>query len=381
MAKHKGEHLIPVFRPWYGKAEAEAVAEVLKSRWAGLGPKTAAFERAFAEYVGAERAVALNSATAALHLAGHLIDLKPGDEVIVPAMTFASTAITPLYFGAKPVFADIEEGTLGLDPEDAARKITKKTKAIVPVHFGGVPVDLDVFENLAKDAGVTLIEDAAHAAGSEYRGKKIGSRGNLTCFSFHAVKNLAMGDGGMIIVRNEEEERRIKSLRWVGIDKDTWARENRGETRYDWYYEIGEPGYKYHPNDILSAIGLVQLAKLDEANEHRRRLARQYRAELKQYDWIRMLEEREGTVSAQHNFVIRIPEREAFRQFLAERMISTGVHYLPLTEHPVFEKFAVQLPVTDKAGPELVTLPLYPDLTQADMRRILNAIEEYDQAR
>lgn len=380
MPENKAKTLLPVFRPWYDRAEEEAVAEVLRSRWVGLGPKTAAFERAFAEYIGVPRAVGLTSATAAIHLIGHLLELKPGDEVIVPALTFASTALLPMYFGAKPVFADVEEGTLTLDPRDVKRKITKKTKAVVPVHYGGTPADLDALEKIARERGVAIVEDAAHACGTVFQGKKIGARGNLTFYSFHAVKNLATGDGGMLVPRNEEEEARLKRLRWVGIDKDTWTRENRREARYDWYYEINEVGYKYHPNDILSAIGLVQLKKLDEANVRRRKLAAQYRKELAHYSWIRFPEERADTVSAQHNFVIRIPDRETFRQFLAQRLISTGVHYMPLTEHPLFKPYASALPVTDHVGKELVTLPLYPDLSAQDMKRILRAIEEYDAA-
>lgn len=377
MAGNQTNPLIPVFRPWYDEAEEAAVVDVLRSRWVGLGPKTAAFERAFAEYIGVSRAVGLSSATAAIHLIGHLLDLKPGDEVIVPALTFASTALLPLYFGASPVFADVEDGTLTLDPADVERKITSKTKAIVAVHYGGTPANLVRLEDLAHQTGVTFIEDAAHACGSIYQEKRIGSRGNLAFFSFHAVKNLAIGDGGMVIPRTDDEEARLRRLRWVGIDKDTWARENRSEARYDWYYEIEEVGYKYHPNDILSAIGLVQLGKLDEGNARRRKIAARYRSELARYDWIRFLDERPNTVSAQHNFVIRIPDRESFRQFLADQRISTGVHYMPLTRHPLFRKYSVSLPVTDRAGEEVVTLPLFPDMTEQELDRVLTAVAQY----
>lgn len=369
--------LIPVFRPWYGDEEVAAVNEVLRSGWVGLGPKTAAFERAFAEYVGTPHAVAVNSGTAALHLACILLGLKPGDEVIVPAFTFVSTALAPLYVGATPVFADIEEDTLTLDPADVARKITPRTRAIIPVHYGGTPADMDALNELAAAHNISIIEDAAHACGSSYQGQKIGSSGNLTCFSFHAVKNLAMGDGGMIIPRNEEETSRLKRLRWVGIDKDTWSRENRGDARYDWYYEISELGYKYHSNDIASAIGLVQLAKIEAGNERRRQLAHQYRQKLSRFSWINIPGLRNNSITSQHNFVIRVPQRERLRQFLTHRLISTGVHYLPLTQHPVFRKYAQALPVTDKVAEEILTLPLYPDLSEQDFAKIIQAFEEY----
>lgn len=369
--------LIPVFRPSYDEAEVQAVAAVLRSGWIGLGPKTAAFERAFAEYLGVPSAVAVNSGTAALHLACIAAGVRPGDEVIVPALTFASTALAPLYCGARIVFADVEEATLTLDPADVARKVTSKTKVIIPVHYGGTPANLPELEAIAGRHGLTILEDAAHACGTIYRGTKIGARGHLTCFSFHAVKNLATGDGGMVIPRTEEEAQRLRRLRWVGIDKDTWARENQSERRYDWYYEVRELGFKYHPSDITSALGLVQLEKLDGRNARRRQLVARYRAALSAYPRVSTLGERPETVSACHNFVVRILEREAFRLFLAQRMISTGVHYTPLTAQPLFSPFAVPLPVTDRVAPELVTLPLYPDLTDGDLTRILDAIRAY----
>lgn len=372
--------LIPVFRPWYDTGEVSAVSEVLRSGWIGLGPRTAAFERAFAAFLDVPHAVAVNSGTAALHLACILAGIGPGDEVIVPALTFASTALAPRYCGARIVFADVEEETLTIDAADVARKITRATKAIIPVHYGGTPADLEALEALARQHELLLIEDAAHACGGVYHGRKIGARGHLAAFSFHAVKNLATADGGMVIPRSDAEGARLRALRWVGIDKDTWARENQSERRYDWYYEIREVGFKYQPTDIMSALGLVQLEKVAAANSRRRARVAQYREALRAYPWVRLLGDRPGAVSACHNFVVRVPEREAFRLFLAERMISTGVHYTPLTQQPVFREFSAALPVTDRVVQELVTLPLYPGLTDADMDRILEAIRAYHRA-
>lgn len=370
--------LIPVFKPWYGEEEIEAVSEVLRSGWIGMGPKTAAFERAFSEYIGTKHVVALNSGTAALHLACLALGIGKNDEVIVPALTFASSALAPLYVQAKVVFADIEEGTLTLDPVDVERKITMRTRAIIAVHYGGTPVDMEKLQAIADKHSIPIIEDAAHACGSSYHGKRIGSTGNITCYSFHAVKNLAMGDGGMITARTEEEATMLKRLRWVGIDKDTWARENRSDARYDWYYEIRELGYKYHPNDIASAIGIVQLAKLEAGNEKRRERATQYRDRLKKYSWVTIPSLRSDSITSQHNFVIRVPEREALRQFLTHRLISTGVHYMPLTKHPIFSGSIVPLPTTEIIADELLTLPLYPDMTDEDFNRVIQAFEDYD---
>ena len=243
--------------------EIDAVAEVLRSGWIGLGPKTAEFEKKFAEFVGTTYAVAVNSCTAALDLALKLLDVNHGHEVIVPTMTFVSTAHCVAYRLAMPVFADVDPHTLSLDLEDVRRKITSRTRAIIPVHYSGRPIDLDALKEIA--GGIPIIEDCAHATGARYKGRSVGSIGDIGCFSFHAVKNLAMGDGGALTLNNEPWMQRSKRLRWLGIDKGTWDR-TATDKSYWWQYFVDEIGLKCHLNDIAAAIGLVQLRRL-EAHE------------------------------------------------------------------------------------------------------------------
>ncbi len=375
-----------MFRPNYGKEEIAAVTGVLTSGWIGLGPKTEEFEKRFAAYVGAPFAVAVNSATAALHLALLAAGIGKGDEVIVPSLTFVSTAHAVLYVGAKPVFADVEKDTLCLSPEDTARKITKRTRAIIPVHYGGHPADMDAFGKLAKKHNLVIIEDASHACGSVYHGKKIGSVSPFTCFSFHAVKNLATGDGGMITVKDKDTAHHLRRLRWVGINKDTWDRlekvSEKGEESYrgyGWYYEVEELGYKCHMNDITAAIGLVQLRKLDASNTMRRSLAERYTRELGKLSEITCPTIRSGMVSAQHNYVIRCNKRDKLHLYLRSRGVSSGVHYLPIHLQPFYKKLfpKTKLTVTETEWGHLLTLPLYPDLTHRELDYIIKCIREF----
>jgi len=227
--------MIGVFKPSLGQEEIDAVAEVLRSGWLGLGPKTAEFEKKFSEYVESKYAIATNSATGALHLACLAAGIKDGDEVIVPAITFVSTAFAPVYCGATPVFVDVGFD-FNIDVNDIEGKLTNRTKAIIPIHYGGYPCNLDAIWEIAKAHNLIVIEDAAHASGSEYRGNKIGSlQSDFTCFSFHAVKNMTTGDGGMITTHSAEHNDLLRKLRWCGINKSTWKRTE--VSNYDWFYE------------------------------------------------------------------------------------------------------------------------------------------------
>lgn len=380
------QSLIPVFRPNFGKEEIEAVSNVLKSGWIGLGPKTEEFEKRFANYVGTPFAIALNSATSALHLALVAAGIGKGDEVIVPSLTFVSTAHAVMYVGATPVFADVERDSLCISPDDVEKKITKRTKSIIPVHYGGHPADLDRLKEIAYTHGLIIIEDASHACGSLYRGQKIGSISPFTCFSFHAVKNLATGDGGMITVKDKKIAERLKRLRWVGISKNTWDRleeisedDNRSYRAYGWHYEIEELGYKYHMNDINAALGIVQLQKLDKANNRRRELAKRYDQGFKNIAEIRCPVLHTDIVSAQHNYVIRCKERDKLHLFLRELNISTGVHYMPLHLQPYYKKLypKTKLPVTETEWKQLLTLPLYPMLAQKQQDHIISSIQDF----
>jgi perosamine synthetase len=335
----------------------------MKSGWIGLGPKVEEFEKKFAEKVGVKYAVAVNSATAALDLAVKAHNIKNG-EVIVPALTFISTALAPLYNGNKIVFADIDEEKLCIDWEDVASKITKNTKAIIPVWYAGRYED---YPTHFPYGNLTVIEDCAHASGTKRAGTK-----NTACWSFHAVKNLATGDGGMITTNDEEIYKKLIPMRWCGIDKSTWERSNK---KYGWDYAIDTIGYKCHMNDITAAIGLAQLERLDEMNDKRKLLVLQYIHELRDISWLRLPQY--DNRSSWHMFVGRIKEkRDSFIDYMLAHGISVGVHYKPLNTYPMFPK--TKLPVTDRVWKELVTLPLFPSMTDEQFEYIVKTIKKFD---
>jgi perosamine synthetase len=366
---------IPVFRPSYGDAEFEAVKAVMASGWVGLGPKTAEFEKRFAEYLGVRHAVALNSGTAALHLAMVAAGLGKGDEVISTPLTFVSTNHAILYVGARPVFADVEAATANIDPESVRRRITKKTRAVVCVHYGGRPCKMDALEAIAREHSLILIEDAAHGCGGEHRGRKLGTIGRFGCFSFHAVKNLATGEGGAIVTNDDDAAARLRKLRWLGISKDTWSRESK--TQYSWYYTVEEVGFKYHMNDIPAAIGLVQLARLGEMNARREAWARRYDEALADLAWIERPIVEPDTRPDWHNYVIQTDHRDDLNAYLAERGVSTGVHYIPNNHYDMYKNCRGKTPVCERIWQRLLTLPLYPDLTDDDFRLIVAAIHDF----
>jgi perosamine synthetase len=368
--------MIQVFKPALGEEEYQAVKEVMQSGWIGLGPKTREFEERFADYVGSRYAIGLNSGTAALHLALMGYGIKAGDEVLVPSLTFISTVHAICYLGATPVFADVYEDTLCVDIEDVQRKITPRTRAIIPVHYGGHPCDLDELHGLADPRGIVVIEDAAHAAGASYKGRKIGSLSQATCFSFHAVKNLTMGEGGAITTDDPSVNERVRKLRWVGINKDTWTRSSDLRT-YGWYYEVEEIGFKYHLSDIPAAIGLVQLRKLDRTNARRSELVRRYNTAFASSSWLSVPVQRAYVQSSCHNYVIKTDHRDRLNLYLKEKGIATGVHYMPAHLHPVYQDFKAELPRTDRIWRRLLTLPLYPDLADAEQSSIIQAIESF----
>jgi len=351
--------MIPVFRPYYDAREEAAVVQVLRSGWIGLGPVTERFEQQFARRVGAKYAIAVNSCTAALHIALRLLNVGRGDEVLVPTMTFVSTAMVADYEGASPVFCDVAEDTLAMDYRDASERHTIRTKVVVPVLYGGRPV-------AAPDLGVPVVYDCAHAMGAKWD-----AAGKICCWSFHAVKNLATGDGGMITLDDEEMHRRALRLRWLGIDKSTWSR-GGVERRYWWEYHIEETGFKYHMNDINAALGVVQLEKLDEMQAIRHRLVRQYLDELAGVDGIEL--PRYDEASSWHLFAIRTPRRNELSTYLQEHGISTGVHYKPIHLYPLYKKYT--LPVAERVWTALLTLPLFPALTSGQVSEICDRLKE-----
>jgi perosamine synthetase len=367
--------LIPVFRPSYDEAELRMVEEVFQSGWIGLGPRTAEFEQRFADYVGVPHAVAVNSATAALHLALNVLNVA-GGEVITTPMTFVSTNHAILYNDAVPVFADIEPDTLNIDVESIARNVTGRTRAIIVVHYGGHACDMDPILALAQGYDIPVVEDAAHGCGGSYKGRKLGSLGTIGCFSFHAVKNLATGDGGMITLADPELDRRLRRLRWCGIDKDTWDR-SEVDHKYSWYYTVQELGFKYHMNDIAAAIGLVQLDKLERANARRREIACYYNDRFADLHWLETPVERSYARSALHNYVVKLDRRDELITHLRERRISAGVHYLPNHLYTMYRGYKADVPVAERVWCRLVTLPLYPDMTDGDVERVVEAVRSF----
>jgi perosamine synthetase len=377
---------IGVFKPSMNVREKVAVSEVIESGWIGLGPKTAEFEKRFADFVGAKFAVGVNSGTAALHLALELFEIGPGDEVIVPAITFASTALAVEYCGATPVVADVDPLTMCIDVRSIERAITKKTAAIIPVHYAGQPCDMRAIASEAAWHRLFVIEDAAHACGSGYKGEwdrgyRVGSGiyADATCFSFHAVKNLATGDGGMITVNVKDFAKKLKQLRWCGISKDTWARTEdvKSGAKYGWNYEVVRKGYKCHMNDIQAAIGLVQLQKLKDANYRRQWICSQYDRAFATCGTVVPLFQHRDRESSRHLYAVLATDRDYLHDRLAECGISTGVHYKPLPLHPHFKDIRGECPVAMAAWKKLLTLPVYPDMTDEQVEYVIGCVLKY----
>lgn len=366
--------MIQVFKPYIDEEEIEAVAEVLKSGWIGLGPKTEEFERRFAEFSEVKFAVGVNSATAALDLAMKMLDVNHGDEVIVPTMTFVSTGHVVAYNLATPIFADVDVASMNICLEDVKAKISSRTKAIIPVHYGGRPVDMEALQDIAGD--IPIVEDCAHAAGALYRGRPVGGIGALGCFSFHAVKNLAMGDGGALTTNNQHWAERAQRLRWLGIDKSTWDRSELDRS-YWWQYQVDEIGLKCHMNDISAAIGLVQLQKLQRMNDRRREIVKMYFSGLKDIPQLTLpLADDEIFQSSWHIFHIKCDLRNELSLYLQDRGIATGVHYTPIHTYRCYGNRAC-LPNAEELQARILSLPLYPGLSDQEVSQVVQAIHDF----
>ena len=343
----------------------------------GDGAKNKRVEENFAKFIGTKYAVGFNSCTAALHLAVKVLDLEPGSEIITTPMTFISTAFAADYNGLTPVFADIERDTLNINPKEIEKKITKKTKAIIPVHFGGHACRMEEILEIAEKNNLHVIEDAAHAAGSELNGRKLGTFGEMGCFSFHAVKNMTIGDGGMLTTNNRGHYERLKRLVWCGIDKSTFARQNKDV--YTWDYDVKEIGYKFHLNDILSSIGIVQLSKLDKMNDRRRQIRDKYNKAFKNLKFIECPVNKNGIKSSCHNYVAKINkgDRNNLIDYLRQKGITAGMHYKPVYLYPVYENIKHNCPVTDEVWTKLITLPVFPDMTDKQVDFVAQNVIEW----
>lgn len=379
-------NVIPYAHQSIDAADIRAVTEVLKSDWLTTGPKVKEFEDAVADCVHAKAGVAVASGTAALHAAAYAAGIGPGDEVIVPAMTFAASANCVVYLGGTPLFADVLEDSLLLDPAEVEEKITPHTKAIMAVDYTGQPCDYDALQAIANRHGLTLIADSAHALGAEYKGRMVGTLADLTTFSFHAVKHVTTGEGGMVVTDDLELAKRMRRFRNHGISTDSRAREERGT----WYYEMVDLGYNYRLTDLQCALGLSQLQKLPRSLARRRSIAKWYDEAFTEIPGIEPLGVSPDVLHAYHLYVVRIdPEKTgmdrgtAFRM-LRERGIGVNVHYIPVHLHPYYRKrFGTGpglCPVAEAAYERILSLPMFPAMTDADLERVVDSVEQVARA-
>jgi len=368
---------IPFHKTYTTDDEINAVVEAMKSGWLTMGPKTVEFEEKFKEYVGSDHAVSLNSATAALHLALKAIGLKRGDEVIIPTNTFISTAEVVTYFDALPVLCDIEENTHNIDVSKIKSLITDKTKAIIPVHFAGQPCDMDEIYILAKEYNLKIIEDAAHALPSKYKGKMIGAleKSDITCFSFYATKTLSTGEGGMATTFHEEYAKKIKINRLHGISKDAW---DRYSSKGSWYYEVVDNGNKYNTTDMNAALGLEQLKKLEWMSEKREKIAKKYTHAFKNNNNIDVLFIKNDRETSWHLYVIKIDNRDEIIEKLKDLGIGCSVHFIPIHKHPFYQKKYGfnndDYPVSNKVFEKSLSLPIYPSMNDEDIEYVIENI-------
>jgi len=374
--------VLPFHVPDIGEEEIESVASVLRSGWLTTGPKVKQFEQEFAQYVGTRHAIAVNSCTGALHVALEAIGLKEGDEVIVPTMTFAATAAVVTYFKARPVLVDCRRDTLTIDVEEVEKAITPRTKAIIPVHFAGQPCDMDRLLEIARSHNLRVIEDAAHALPARYRGRMIGTIGDITCFSFYAIKNITTGEGGMATTENSEWAERMRIMSLHGITKDAWKRYS---SQGSWRYEISYPGYKYNLTDIAAAIGIPQLQKCDLFWEIRQRYAAMYNDEFRNLEEIAIPDIKDDVQHAHHLYVIQLNQerlrvgRDQFIELLKKNDVGSSVHFIPLHLHPYYrDKLGYRqedFPVAGAAFERIISLPLYSKMTTSDVHKVIEVVK------
>ena len=376
---------LPFARPDITDAEITAVTEALRSGWVTTGPATRQFEQNFVDYLGGGlQAVAVNSATAGLHLALEALGIGPGDEVIAPTLTFTATVEVARYLGADAVLVDVDPVTLNIDPAKIRAAITPRTKAILPVHYGGLACDMDAILAIAKEHGLKVVEDAAHALPTTWRGTVVGQlQSDVTVFSFYANKTITTGEGGMAVTRDAALAQRMRVMRLHGMNRDAFDRFTSKTPA--WYYEVVAPGFKYNMTDVAAAMGVQQLARLPQFVQRREQLARRYHAALADLPLVLPAIAPAGDVHAWHLYVVRLaPQarigRDALIQGLSDRGIGTSVHYVPLHRHPYwrdrYQLTPEQFPHADAAYQTMVSLPLFTAMSDADQGRVIAALHE-----
>ncbi len=372
------EHL-PYGRHWIDEDDIRQVVETLRSDWLTTGPAVEAFERAVADYTGATHTVAVSSGTAALHAAIFALGIGPGDEVILPPLTFAATANCVAFQGATPVFADVAHDTLLLDPERVAERVSPRTKAIIAVDYAGHPCDYDALQKIAEEHRLALVADSAHALGATYKGRKAGTLADLTTFSFHPVKHITTGEGGMIATGDAGMARRMRSFRNHGITTDHRERAVVGT----WCYEMTDLGYNYRLSDLQCALGISQLRKLPAWSIRRHEIARQYDAAFRNNARVRPLVVRREVSHAYHLYVVRVnaaTARDALVSGLRAKGIEANVHYIPVHLHPYYrQRWGGKpglCPIAEEAYRHIVSLPIFPRMTDADVLRVTTEVDE-----
>ncbi|MDP2364658.1 MAG: DegT/DnrJ/EryC1/StrS family aminotransferase [Ignavibacteria bacterium] len=370
-------------KPFISEEEIDEMVDTLRSGWLSMGPKTIRFEEEFNKYIGSKKSVAVSSWTAAGHLTLEAFGIQKGDEVIVPTMTFPATAEIVCYFGATPVIVDVDEDTLNISLDEIEKAITPKTKAIIPVHYGGQPCDLDEIQELANVHNLKVLEDAAHSLPATYKGKKIGTISDVTCFSFYATKTLSTGEGGMICTNNEEIAERCAIMRLHGINRDAWKRYSESGS---WYYEVVAPGYKYNFTDLQASLGLPQLKKVDAMWDWRKKIAKSYLEGFKDLDLITLPTVKNDRESSWHLFPVRLnlemlnKNRAQIIDELKIHNIGVGVHFMPVHQHLYYsETFKLDdknYPVASASFPRLMSLPIYPGMTDQSVEKVINTLIE-----
>lgn len=373
------EYKIPLFDLNFDEQEERAVLETIQSKWISTGPKTAEFEQMFAEMLHVKHAVALSNCTVSLHLALKLAGVEPGDEVICPSLTFVATANSILYVDAKPVFADIKSyDDLTMDPDDIEQKITSRTKAIVVMHYGGFACNMERIMEIARKHHLKVIEDACHGPLSEYKGKKLGTIGDIGCFSFFSNKNISTGEGGMLITNNKAYGERAGLLRSHGMTSMSYERAKGHSTAYD----VIDLGYNYRMDDIRASIGIVQLNKLKRDLNKRAEIRKIYEEKLSGIEGIIIPFKDNTEFSSNYIFPIILKsstfeKRNTIREKLAEQGIQTSVHYPAVHRFSIYQQHKVNLPKTEYVADNLITLPMYSKLKETDINYISKAINKY----
>jgi perosamine synthetase len=374
----KPKKILRLFKPSVGREEIAAIKKVFKQSWLGYGSEVKKFEKKFSNFIGSKYAVGLNSCTAALHIALAVNNFKPKKKVLVPSITFSASAAAALYCNLTPVFVDTEKDSLNIDFEDLKRKYTKDCVAVITVHFGGHPCAMEKIVPWAKKKGLITIEDCAHTCGGYYKGKKLGNWGDYGCFSFEDKKTITTGDGGMLTTNKKDKISLIRSLSFHGWSSDPYTRHLHGPGKKHWYYEMKNLGFKYNMNNLLAAIGIEQLKKLNKLNSKRTKILNRYIKEIKNCKTFITAYPYALKKSCYWLFSLRTKYRDEFINFLKDKKISSGVHLMPLPLHPLYKKYNKNITIATKTWKELVTLPCFPDMKDKEVNYVIKTIKEFD---